>query len=1171
MCSECGHENPDEARFCNGCGRALLPVCPSCEAENPAGARFCNRCGSALGENPPAPDPDPREFTPQHLADKILTTRSTIEGERKHVTVVFMDVVGFTALAEPADPEQVRTIINRCMETILEAVHRFEGTVNQFTGDGVMALFGAPIALEDAPRRAVSAALAVQRALEPLRREVRESLGTDFQMRVGIHSGNVVVGSIGNDLRMEYTAVGDTTNLAARLEQLASPGAVLISEAMQRQVAPFFELRDLGHVRVKGRQAPVRVFEVEDEYQTRGRLEAESRAGLTEFVGRKRELDLLIDAFDSVRDGRGQIVFLVGDAGIGKSRLLYEFHRHLAREARDEHYWMEGRCSSFGQNTAFGPIVDALRRAYRIDPSDDDASMLDKVRAVEAQIGEDLAWTRPYMRRLMSLPASDEDATLDELDPRARRSEMQRALEARFLRAASERPLVYILEDLHWIDTASEEILTALAEVIPSNRVLLILTHRPGYAQPLGDRSYHTRVALQALSERETATMASALLRTADSEAALHQLIADKAEGNPFFIEELTRSLVDSEQIRIDGERAALVGDLSDLRVPDRVQDVLAARIDRLDEEPKRAIQVASVIGREFALRLLDRISEAQQALETIVEELRTLELVYQKAAFPEAVFTFKHALTHDVAYESVLHQRRKEIHRAAGAAIEELYADRLTEHYEALAHHFSRGEAWERALHFHDLAARKAADAYANRAAVEHLRAALAIAERLGDRVSKAQREQFAARLGEAYSVASEFRASCEAYSLAAELSDDPTNRSRYLHSAALWALWSHDYVGAQRYRDRGSEAAKASGRETEEARAMLIAAFSHVVTRGTEGVRTEDTEKILVQSEADEELCSMSQTMLGEAVDWCGDFPRSLRLQENAIEIARRRRSPYLTIISAWFIGKAACCMGDYGRALRDLREQVEFCERIGDRAFQTRLLNTLGWALAETGRDDRALRFNQKSTELAEEMVKLGLVPGAPEIYGNAAVNLACNRIAMGELAAGEDQLASVRESFRADDDPWMRWRYSMHIQDAMGRLVLAQGQPDATLEWTDGELVTARAHGARKLEARALELRGRALLVMDQRDDAREALADAHRIASAIGYPPVLWRSESLLGELARRIGDRAESERWVVQAQERIAALSVPTLEDEARQGLDRLRERLRDDPMGAYR
>ena len=744
-CLSCQHQNPAEARFCNACGAALPRTCGACGAANPDDARFCNQCGATLEGPAQVPEPraaaperpasrDPRDYTPKHIADRILTTKQALEGERRHVTVVFMDVVGFTSMAEPADPEEVHNLMNRCFEVVLERVHHYEGTINQFTGDGVMALFGAPLALEDAPRRAVAASLSVQRALEPLRREVRERLGTDFRLRIGVHSGLVVVGAIGDDLRMDYTAVGDTTNLASRLEALASPGSVLISEATKHQIEGFFELRDHGTLPIRGRQQPLRVFEVLAERGVRDRIEAAAETGLTRFAGRARELEALWAGFESAREGRGQAVFLVGEAGIGKSRLLYEFRRRLEAEASDSYTWFEGHCTSYGRNTAFGPIVDGLRRQFRLDDRDDDARAVAKIEAGERERGGQLEWTLPYLRVLLSLPIGDAEQTkaFEALDTGTRRSEIQRALEARFSRASEKRPLIYVIEDLHWIDTASEEVLVRLVDSIPTARVMLVFTYRPGYRHPFGDRSYHTRLTLQALSEDEMAAVAQSVLDVDELPQELRSLIAEKADGNPFFIEEMTQALLEERALRIAHGRAEFTATRAKVAVPDRIQDILMARLDRLPEEPKRAIQVASVIGREFALRLLSRISEAGERISSIVEELRALELIYQKTAHPELAFMFKHALTHDVAYESVLIERRKILHRVVGEAIEELYSDRLAEHYEALAHHYGRAEDWDRALHYHELAAQKASDAFANHAAVRHWREALAICNRL-------------------------------------------------------------------------------------------------------------------------------------------------------------------------------------------------------------------------------------------------------------------------------------------------------------------------------------------------------------------------------------------------------------------------------------------------------
>src|SRR6266542_3054420 len=388
-CAGCGHENPGAAKFCAECGARLALLCPQCRAELPAGAKFCIECGHKLTGADAAPAPAsarpsaganvqsrPASYTPKHLAEKILTSRSALEGERRQVTVLFSDVAGFTPLAEKLDPEDVHRIMDRCFELITAEIHRFEGTVNQYTGDGVMALFGAPIAHEDGPRRAAHAALGIQRALGDYGKELKAEGGPELQMRIGINTGPVVVGRIGDDLRMDYTAVGDTTNLAARLQQIARPGSVVVTEATHRAISSFFETFDLSEVTVKG-HAPVRAWEVLRPKLRRSRFEASVERGLTPLVGRVHEVATLLERFGQVKAGRGQAVFISGDAGIGKSRLLLEFRRRLA-EAGEAVTWLEGQCISFGQSIPFLPLLDQLRENFSIDEFDGEPEIIAK-------------------------------------------------------------------------------------------------------------------------------------------------------------------------------------------------------------------------------------------------------------------------------------------------------------------------------------------------------------------------------------------------------------------------------------------------------------------------------------------------------------------------------------------------------------------------------------------------------------------------------------------------------------------------------------------------------------------------------------------------------------------------------------------------------------------------
>ena len=562
-CSGCGQANPAAAQFCGGCGARLAAVCPACQASNPPGNRFCHQCGGALGSRPAAVDqsPSPRSYTPKHLAEKILTSAGALKGERKQVTVLFVDVSGFTSLSERLDPEEVHRLMSRAFDLMLAEVHRYEGTVNQFLGDGIMALFGAPIAHEDHARRAVHAALGIARALDAYQAELRPR-GISFHARQGLNTGLVVVGSIGSDLRMDYTAVGDTTNVAARLQQVGEPGRVTISEATHRLVHGYFETRPLGALQLKGKAESIAAWEVVAAREARTRLDVEADRGLTPFVGRERELRVLVEAFERARGGHGQVAFLVGEAGIGKSRLLLELRRRIAGRPG-------GRRATACRSGRPWPSIrwwTCSGASSAIEEGDDEAAIAVKIERGVAAVGADLASVAPYLRALLSIDPGDPDVRA--MSPAQRRGETFEALRRLLVRAADQQPQVLVIEDLHWIDGASEQFLTTLVDSVPALRVLLIFTHRPGYASPFGERTYFTRIVPAALSAEDSARMAAVVLATDALPAELRALVAAKAEGNPFYVEELVRSLEETGVLqRVDG-RLALTRPLSPSAFP---------------------------------------------------------------------------------------------------------------------------------------------------------------------------------------------------------------------------------------------------------------------------------------------------------------------------------------------------------------------------------------------------------------------------------------------------------------------------------------------------------------------------------------------------------------------------------------------------------------------------
>ena len=520
---------------------------------------------------------------------------------------------------------------------------------------------------------------------------------------------------------MDYTAVGDTTNLAARLQQMAQPGSVVISTATQQHVAGFFERRDLGEMPVKGRTS-VRAFAVLQPYGRRTRFDVAVERGLTSLVGRGQQLATLRERFSEVKAGRGQVVGIVGEAGLGKSRLVLEFRRALA-QANDTVTWLEGHCISFGQASPFLPLIEQLRANFQLDEFDGESEIIAKVEQGMRHLGE-LEAHIPAIRSLLSVDPGDPAFTT--MEGAVRRRHLFAALRALALRGARRRPLVLVVEDLHWIDTSSEEFLTFLLDALAGVPLLLLVTYRIGYTPPFGSRSFSTTLTLHSFSEAETLAMVGHVLNTAQFPVELQTFLMAKAEGVPLFIEEIIKTLLDLGVLRWEDGAYRLVKSLSEVSVPDTMQGIIMARLDRLSEDGKRTVQLAAVIGRQFPVRLLARVAGLSDRLAGLLRELQAVEIIYEQGLVPEPAYIFKHAVIQDVAYNSLLIQRRKALHRAVGEAIEVLYQDRLAEHYAELAHHFTQGEVWEKALPYCRQAGAKAVERSAFREAVTYFEQAL-------------------------------------------------------------------------------------------------------------------------------------------------------------------------------------------------------------------------------------------------------------------------------------------------------------------------------------------------------------------------------------------------------------------------------------------------------------
>jgi class 3 adenylate cyclase/tetratricopeptide (TPR) repeat protein len=713
-CPKCQSENREGAEFCRECGHKLELACPQCGNMNPPGSKFCDGCGHDLTV---AAEPTPKplsfeekleklqRYLPGGLTEKILAQRGKIEGEHRQVTVMFCDMEGFTPLSEKLGEEKVYSIMDELFNILIHKVHDYGGTVNELTGDGIIALFGAPIAVEDAPQRAIRSALAIQREMAGFSNRLKAESGIPpIKMRTGIHTGPVVVGTLGNDLRVEFRAVGDTVNLASRMEELAEPGTVYVTEDTFKLTEGFFRFEALGERQVKGKEQPVKAYRVIAPSTRRTRFDVSAEQGLTPFVGRHRELELLLDGFERARAGKGQAFSIMGEAGVGKSRLLYEFRKAIGSE---DVTFLEGKCLSYIRGVAYHPIIDILKSNFNVREDDEDYQVRDRVTQGLKQLGVDEASTLPYLLELLGV----KDSGIDQIpmSPEGKKDRMIEAVRRISLKGSEIRPLIMAIEDLHWTDRSSEEAMKYLLESIPGARILLIFTYRPEFVHTWGSRSYHSQVNLNRLSNRESLAMLTHLLGTEEIETQLQELVLQKTEGIPFFIEEFIKSLKDLKIIEKKDSVYRLTRDIHDLTIPGTIQDVIMARVDSLPDAARGVLQTGSAIEREFDHGLIKRVvGISEQELLSHLSALKDAELLYERGIYPQSTYIFKHALTREVVYGSILEARRKKLHVGIGDAIEEIYKDNLDEHYEALVEHYVAGEGYEKGAKYCRLAARK-------------------------------------------------------------------------------------------------------------------------------------------------------------------------------------------------------------------------------------------------------------------------------------------------------------------------------------------------------------------------------------------------------------------------------------------------------------------------------
>jgi len=704
-CPKCQHQNRPHAKFCEECAAPLPLICAHCGSEVFSSAKFCPECGHAIRAGDPR-FTSPRTYTPQNLADKILTSRAILEGERKQVTVLFADVKGSMELFAERDAEDVQKLLDPVLERMIDAVHRYEGTVNKVMGDGIMALFGAPVSHEDHAVRACYAALRMQESVTRYADEIQRSEGVPITIRIGLNSGEIVVRGIGNDLHMDYTVIGQTAHMAARMEQMAKPGSVLTTAQTMKLAEGYVAATPLGAVQVKGIIDPVPIYEVTGAGSARTRLQVAAARGLTRFVGRGAEMERLRRAQQLVQQGRGQIAALVGEAGVGKSRLVQEF---IQSNKPADCLVLQSNSSSYEHATLYRPIVEILADYFKIDARDSKRSIRQKVTGKISTLDFSLQDTIPPVLDLFEV--LEEEHPFRALDPIEHQRSTSQAIIRLLVTESRIQPVIALIEDLNWKDVLSLALLNDLVNMAQNARFFLIVSYRPPYKDPWSSRPNYQQLRMDPLVDENLAEFLQALLGADPATPALKSFLVERANGNPFFVEEMVRTLVDAGVLNGARGDYRIERPFSSVEIPPTVQAVLAARIDALPAAEKRLLQEAAVIGHNVSFTLLHAISGMSETeVRSLLDSLQAGEFLYPTQLFPDLQYTFKHALTHDVAYSGVLRERRREVHGRVMEAIEKLYSDRLGEHIERLARHAVQGERREKAVHYLRQAGAKAA-----------------------------------------------------------------------------------------------------------------------------------------------------------------------------------------------------------------------------------------------------------------------------------------------------------------------------------------------------------------------------------------------------------------------------------------------------------------------------
>lgn len=1110
QCPKCGYENVVGVDVCGRCAAPLARTCGSCGFKNPTNFRFCGNCGAVLaapGLRSTSEESRNRlqSSIPPALAEKITEARKQIEGERRTVTVLFADISGFTPLSEKLDPEEVYNLIDSTLKAFIDEIYKHEGTLDKFMGDGVMALFGAPVAHEDDSARAVRAALGMQTALAHINEDLETRLGVPLRVRIGLNSGTVVVGSVGTDLRMDYTALGDTVNVASRLQGVAEPGTILVSRPVYEECKPLFEFRELGTIRVKGRVEPVEIFEAVAIRQKTDRVRG--IPGLVApMVGRAEELARLRRVTDELLSKRrGRIVLVTGEGGIGKSRLTSEFKAYAAGQSVTV---LEGVCHSYGQ-AGLDMFARLLRSYFGIDDEDADSVIRDRVREkVRQTLPSEYAVTQilPYIENLLSVRIVERELAerVRHLEPAQLQQQTFLAIRDLLIAEAEKKPLVVILEDIHWIDKPSLDLLSFLLSAVEHVPIVFYFNSRPaeGPAAPEIERLGHQLYApqfvplpLAPLSHADTVALLDLLLTIADLPASLKQMIPERAEGNPFYLEEIIRMLIDRGVIRREAGKwqVAQEADLSDLQVPRTLQALIMTRVDHLSEGPRQALHCAAVIGRDFSYRLLSSVIENSRTLQEDTEELVEHGLVSRIGHTAELEYRFHHLLIQETVYNSLLLRRRERLHHKIAEGIEALFRGRAEEYVEQLAFHYTESKDAERALPYLIRAGERAAGRYANDEALRHYRLA---AEFLGKTTpTLEQRTQVYRGLGQVQTLVGDYDGAADSYLLALELlraggtAQAPRTSAELMRRIGRVHERRGDYTEALHWLQNALSALE---RDPHSAKAVERARIYNDIgwvnyRRGQFEEAYQWRMRTLQITEGTDHYNEMASAYNGLVGLFTrqGDWERSTAYAEKGLRLREMIGDTYGVSSSYNNLGSIALEQAKWDEALVHFEQSLAIKQKIGDVEGISRLSTHLGIVYRNKGDYARAVRYSERALEIAEK------------IKNGATLTLALINLAI---------------------------------------VKVLQGDADAAIAHLMRSRAIASEMGYREREAEAQWVLAESRLLVNDLAEAEELASQAVKLASEIGRRLFEGQALRTLGKIARLRRDLGAAQIYLQRSQ-----------------------------------